>query len=371
MAMVMQGVLLTGHGGPEMLHYRQDVPRPTPGPGEVLVRLRAAAVNNTDIATRTAWYAPAPTDGADQADTPRIVTFSKRTIDFPRIQGAGGAGVIAAVGPGVPGDRVGQVVVVDPYLRDLTLPPPAQLSVFMGSGCDGCFADYVTVRSENALAIRAPMTFAELACLPVAYQTAQEMVTRGRIGPGDKVVVTGASGGVGFANLQLARLHGASVLAVAGADKHAALRELGADQVIGRDADVSAAAEALWGERPVDVVLDVAGGPAFGNLLHSLRRGGRLVCAGAIAGAMADIDLRVVIYRDLEILGVGTSQPQVMQALLDQAETGALHPVISHVLPLADLARAQALFQAKSHVGKIVIDIHRAADTALPQPLEG
>jgi len=357
----MRAVLLTGHGGLDQLEYREDVARPQPGPGEVLVRLRAATVNNTDLATRTAWYAR--TDD-EPSDAPKIETFNKRSIQFPRIQGAGGAGIVEAVGSGVPVARIGEVVMVDPYLRDLSLPPPAQLALFMGSGCDGCFADYVAVPAENAVSVESDLSFAELACLPVGHQTAEEMQQRAGIKPGNKVVISGASGGVGAANVQLARMRGAEVLALAGRAKHDAVRALGATHVIDRDEDVVAASERLWGERAVDVVLDVVGGAQFPALLHSLRRGGHIVSAGAIAGPLAEVDLRAVIYRDLRISGVGTAQPEAMAALSRYAGEGRMKPSIGAMFPLKDLAAAQGAFIEKAHVGKIVVDIENAGASA-------
>jgi len=357
----MRAVQLTGHGGLDRLRVTRDAPVPVAGPGEVLVRLRASAVNNTDIATRTAWYARGDDE---EAGATKIVTFSKRSIAFPRIQGAGGVGIVAAAGEGVPAGRLGEIVLVDPFIRDASLAPPAQLSIFMGSGCDGCFADYVTVPAENAIPVRSKLTFAELACLPVAYQTAEEMLDRAGVADGDRVIVTGASGGVGAAAVALAAVRGAQILAVAGAPKREAVLALGAHQVAARDDDIGAASTALWGEAGVDVVIDVVGGPGMPALLGCLRRGGHLVCAGAIAGPSAELDLRVLIYRDLKVSGVGTSQPGALQRLAALAEEGRLRPAVSRVFPLEDLASAQEAFLSKTHVGKICIDIHRADEQA-------
>ncbi len=207
----MRAVVLTGHGGLDKLEYREDWPTPEPGPGDVVVKVGACGLNNTDINTRTAWYsrtvskgitAAAGSDGFDTADA-GTGSWGNAAITFPRIQGADVAGAIAAVGKGVDPGRIGERVMIDPWLL------AAGRSDYFGSECDGGFADYTRVRSANAIAISASLTDAEIATFPCAYTTAENLISRAGLKPGETVVITGASGGVGSAALQLCKLRGA------------------------------------------------------------------------------------------------------------------------------------------------------------------
>lgn len=369
----MRAVTLIGHGGLDKLVYRTDVAVPQPGPGEVLVAVRACGVNNTDINTRTGWYAPSVTTGVTEelatkgvADTKGdLGSWDRKGLGFPRIQGAAAAGKIVGVGAGVDEKRIGDVVVVDPVVRDMSRTRWARGIQYIGSERDGGYAEYVAVPSVNALAVQASLSFAELAALPCAYQTAEEMQLRTRLSKGETVVVTGASGGVGSANVQLAKMRGARVIAIAGKDKEARVRELGADLFIARGTpDLADALGKLVQERGVDVVLDVAGGDDILHLWRSLARAGRFATGGAIAGPMATVDLRDLIYKDLEMYGIANPEAEAMQNLVRYVETGKLRPVVSQVFPLPELGAAQAAFATKGHVGKIIMDIDRGQESA-------
>ncbi|MEU1181934.1 alcohol dehydrogenase family protein [Streptomyces sp. NPDC005820] len=362
---VMRAMVLTGHGGIDKLVYREDYPVPSPASGQVLIRVKASSVNNTDINTRTGWYAP----GVTGALTPEIgllglqqedadMTWDRNPLGFPRVQGAAIAGEIVAVGEGVPADRTGERVIVDPVIRDARLPRWARGVVFVGSECDGGYAEYAAVAAENAFPVRTELSDAELACFPCAYSTAEEMLQRTQVSEGETVLVTGASGGVGSANVQLARLRGARVVAVAGASKEAAVRELGADFFIPREeGDLAGAVHRLVGERSVDVVADVTGGPALTDMLRVLRRGGRYVTGGAIAGPVPPIDLRDLIYKDLTMIGVANPERDSFVELVRHIESGELRPVVDKVFPLRELPRAHEYFVRKAHVGKVVIAV--------------
>ena len=365
----MRAVSLSGHGGLDKLVYRTDMPVPAPASGEVLVAVRACGVNNTDINTRTGWYAPSVTTGVTEElatqgvadDSEDLGSWDRQGLSFPRVQGAAPAGVIVAVGAGVEARRVGSTVVVDPVVRDMSRTRWARGVQYVGSERDGGYAEFVAVPAANALSVRSELSFAELAALPCAYQTAEEMQLRTRVASGDTVVVTGASGGVGSANVQLAKIRGARVIAIAGWQKEAQVRELGADLFIPRGTpDLSAELAALAGERGVNVVLDVVGGDDVLHLWRSLARAGRFATGGAIAGPMATVDLRDLIYKDLEMYGIANPEPEAMHNLIRYAESGKLRPVVSAMFPLAQLAEAQAAFAGKAHVGKIIIDIDRA-----------
>ena len=347
----MHGVVLTGFGGYERLVWRDDLPVPVPGPGEVLVRIGAAGVNNTDINTRIGWYSKAvAADTATGADTgfdaAEADGWSGAEFSFPRIQGADAAGRIAAVGEGVSADRIGQRVLVEPVFRG------ADGSVrYFGSECDGAFAEYALAPSQHAHAIDCALSDGELASFPCAYSAALNMLNRAGQAAGERVLVTGASGGVGSAAVQLARARGGNVWALAGADKADAVLALGADRVVARDADLVDA----FGRDSVDVVIDVAGGTQFGALLQVLRPGGRYAVAGAIAGPMVELDLRTLYLKDLSLFGCTVLGEGVFAELVGHIESGRVRPLVAATYPLGDIASAQAEFLTKRHVGKIVL----------------
>ena len=350
----MKAVLLKGHGGPEQLDYRDDVPVPTPAAGEVLVRIGAAAVNNTDINTRVGWYSRSVTTATDAAaaQTASAATdggWAGNPFVFPRIQGTDACGRIVAVGAGVTEARIGERVLVDPVLRpaDGTL---ANVG-YVGLERDGSFAEFITVPAGNASRIESALTDVELASFPCAYGTAENLLTRADVVPGESVLVTGASGGVGSAVVQLARLRGARVIAVTTRDKGGGVLALGAQQVIERGADPLHA----LGRESIDVVVDVVGGGAFASLLDVLKRGGRYAVAGAIAGPIVPLDLRTLYLKDLQLLGCTVTTPAVFARLVDLIQGGALQPVIRAVYPLADIALAQSDFLGKAQTGKIVL----------------
>ncbi len=352
----MCGVVLTGFGGPEVLQYREDLPVPRPGAGEVLIRVAASAVNNTDINTRVGWYsktsatategASAAFDSAQDADP----SWGGMPMLFPRIQGADCCGHIAAVGPGVDAARIGQRVLVRPVLRDHQSTQPYACRYF-GSECDGGFAQYTCVPATAAVVVHSAFSDAELASFPCAYSTAENLVDRAGVSAGSRVLVTGASGGVGSAAVQLARRRGAQVVALAAIDKHEALRALGAHECLPRGADV---VQAL-GKDSIDVVIDLVGGTQWPALLDVLRRGGRYASAGAIAGPVVDLDLRTLYLKDLTLLGCTFQEDRVFDQLVGYIERAEIAPVVAQTFALRDMALAQQAFEAKKFVGKIVL----------------
>jgi NADPH:quinone reductase-like Zn-dependent oxidoreductase len=342
----MRAVLLTRHGGPDALEYREDMPEPEPVPGEVRIRVRATALNNTDIWTREGAYG-APDDPDARHG------WRREAFTFPRIQGADVAGEIDAVGSGVPDTRIGERVLVDPMIYDGG-ERALVVTDYLGSERDGGFADLVTVPAGNAHAVRSDLDDAELASLPTAATTAMRMLGRAGLTRDETVLVTGASGGVGSAAVQIAKDRGARVVAVAGEAKHAAVRALGADVVVGRDADLPAALHAA-GIDEVDVVADVVAGKAFGDLLRVLAPLGRYVVAGAIAGPVVETDLRTIYLRQLTLVGSSFGTHADFAAVVDLANRRALRPLVAGRYPLAELGRAQADFVAKDFVGKLVV----------------
>jgi NADPH:quinone reductase-like Zn-dependent oxidoreductase len=359
----MRAVVLTGHGGLDKLEYHEDWPTPTPGPGEVLVRVGACGLNNTDINTRTAWYSKSVTEGInaggkagfDKADA-ESGSWGNSSIEFPRIQGADVAGRIAAVGSGVDDGRLGERVLLDPWLLASGDYLDSARSMYFGSECDGGYAEYTRIRSENALRIDTPLNDAELATYPCACTTAENLVARTGLQPGETVVIAGASGGVGSAAIQLCRLRGARVIAIAASAKQARLTELGAHAVIDRNSlDLERAIVAAAGGK-VDVALDVVGGAMFMPLINALRQGGRYSTSGAIAGPLVEFDLRQLVYKDLQLTGATIVPPGTMQRLVRLIEQGLLKPLLAQTFPLRELGKAQEVFMRKQHVGNIVVE---------------
>ncbi|MDH3634191.1 MAG: alcohol dehydrogenase family protein [Gammaproteobacteria bacterium] len=361
----MRAVVLTGHGGLDKLEYRQDWPMPVPAEGEVLVRVAACGLNNTDINTRTAWYSKMVTEGITDAagkdgfagaDT-AAVSWGSTAIKFPRIQGADVAGKIVAVGDGVEISRIDERVILDPWILDTGDWLDASRSRYFGSECDGGFAEYTTIRSENAIRINTRQSDAELATYPCAYTTAENLIARTGLKPGETVVVTGASGGVGSAAIQLCRLRGARIIAIASSSKADLLKKLGTDQVIDRDTDNLEQAIRDVAGGSVDVALDVIGGSTFTPLINALRQGGRYSSSGSIAGPLVEFDLRQLVYKDLQLTGATIVPPGTMQRLVNLIEQDLLKPLLAQTFPLKELARAQETFLQKKHVGNIVVEI--------------
>ncbi len=354
----MKAVLLTGYGGFEKLEYREDVPVPVPGAGEVLIRVAAAGINNTDINTRIGWYSKSVSEGTTSEGAKAGFSEAKaadagwtgKERNFPLIQGADVCGHIVASGSGVDAARIGQRVLVEPALRAPVGFRPYE-ALYLGSEVDGGFAGYVKVPAVHAHAVKSPLSDAELAALPCAYSAAENMIERAGVSAGESVLVTGASGGVGSAAVQLARRRGAQVLAVTSAGKADEVRALGAQQILDRGRDLAAqtATESL------DVVIDVAGGPQWPCLLDLLKRGGRYAVSGAIAGPIVSLDLRTLYLKDLRLLGCTVLERQVFPNLIGYVERGEIKPVLAGTYPLKEIVRAQQDFLAKGFVGKLVL----------------
>jgi NADPH:quinone reductase-like Zn-dependent oxidoreductase len=241
-------------------------------------------------------------------------------------------------------------VVVDPVLRPSGDDADEQCT-YLGSDRNGAFAEFVCVPSGNAFSITSSLTDAELASFPCSYSAAENMLTRAKVGHGETVLVTGASGGVGSAAVQLAVRRGAKVIAVAGASKMDKVAQLGASEVLPRGSDILA----RIGANSVDVVIDVVGGPQFDSLLEVLRREGRYAVAGAIAGPIVNLDLRTLYLKDLRLLGCTIPEPEVFPNLVGYIERGEIRPIVACTHQLSAIVAAQRDFLSKRHTGKIVL----------------
>ncbi|MFD4481688.1 zinc-binding dehydrogenase [Streptomyces sp. NPDC058471] len=342
---LMRAVRITGHGGPEVLELA-EVAVPAPEAGEVLVRVGAVALNNTDLWTREGAYGRPGDPGAKSG--------WRGPIGFPRIQGADVAGRVVAVGTGVEHSLVGRRVVVDPAIYD-SEGPDANPVGLMGSERDGGYAEYVTAPAERVHDVTgSPLTDDQLASLPTAYGTALGMIERGRLRKGETALVSGASGGVGLALVQLARARGATVLAISSGPKIDAVREAGAHAVIDRAGDIAEQTRAAAPDG-IDVALDVVAGELVGEGLPLLREGGRWVIAGALGGYDVTFDVRRLYLHNAQVIGSAMHTPTHFGLLMDLARRADVQPVIAAAFPLEQAARAQEELSRREHVGKIVM----------------
>ena len=232
----MRAVALTGHGGLDKLEYREDWPKPEPRTDEALIRVRACGLNNTDVNTRTGWYSQADSGTASETETDGA--WGGAAISFPLIQGADAVGVVEAVGAAAAAaapELLGRRVMIDTWLRDWNEPLNLEKCGYFGSECDGGFAEYATVHHRNAHPVESALGDAELATFATSSITAENMLSSVQVGAGDEVLITGASGGVGSALIQLCKRRGATTIALCAKAKAGRVRELGADVVLAYD----------------------------------------------------------------------------------------------------------------------------------------
>jgi NADPH:quinone reductase-like Zn-dependent oxidoreductase len=343
----MRAALFRQHGGPEVMEVA-EVPDPLPGPGEVLVRVRAAAINHLDVWVRRG--------------------LPSLPVVFPHILGGDACGVVAALGPGAKGVKEGDRVVVNPGLTcgrcarclsgEDNLCPQFQM---VGEHTWGVEAELIALPAVNVAQAPDGPSDAELAAVPIAYMTAWQMlVDKARVRRGEKVLVMAAGSGVGVAAVQIAKLHDAHVIAAASTDeKLARARALGADETLryGEGIDLGAELKRLTRRKGVEVIIESAGGPHFPVLVRALAVGGRLVTCGTTAGYEATIDLRYVFWRQLSLLGSTMAPKARLLTLLGLVGEGRLKPVVDRVLPIAQVADAHRLLEGRQVFGKVVLAI--------------
>ena len=352
----MGAMVTMGHGDLDQMVWHAEWPTPRPGADDVVIKVGACGLNNTDVNTRSGWYSKAVTEATtggafaevDDADP----TWGGAPITFPRIQGADVCGEIVAVGADVDPARIGERIITDNWLRDPEDPQNMDKTGYFGSERDGGFAEYTSVPARNAIAVNSDLSDAELATFSCSYSTAEGMLTRAAVTEHDTVLVPGASGGVGGALVQLAKLRGARVIAMASEAKHKQVSAFGPDRILPRAPE---ALNSLLANERVTVLADVVGGPQWAKLIDVLVRGGRYTCSGAIAGPMVDFDLRTFYLRDLTFTGSTIIDPKVMHTIVGYIENSSLKPALAATFPLKDLRAAQAAFIAKEHAGNIVV----------------
>lgn len=341
----MQAMVTLGHGGYEQLVYR-SLPLPQLQAGQVLLQVLAAGINNTDINTRLGWYG-----AAALADADAPLGWNGAT-PFPLIQGADCCARVVALAPDVQtvqGVQIGARVLVRSCMRVAGF---GQADTrWLGTDFDGAFAQYLAVPASEVFALHSDWSDVELASLPCAWGTAENMLERAGVAAGERVWVTGASGGVGSAAVQLARRRGAHVTAITSRDKRDAVAALGAHAVLCREDG----APAYAGLPAPDVVVDNVAGAGFGALLKALQRGGRYVSSGAIAGPEVALDMRDFYLKDLTLIGCTAWAAPVFPNLVGYVERHEIRPVVAASFALQDMAQAQQMFLDKRHTGNIVL----------------
>ncbi len=350
----MKAVVTTGNGGYDKLVYK-EVPMPVIGPGEVLIKVLAAGINNTEVNTRLGWYSASVTDSTNstsdsQPDEQQTEDGGwNKPTPFPFIQGTDCCGEVISAADGVDSSLLGKRVLVRACMRESDF--DLLDCVWLGSDIDGAFAQYLKAPAGEVFPVNCDWSDAELGTIPCAYGTSENMLHRAVLKAGETVLITGASGGVGSATVQLAKRRGARVIAIAGEDKQQAVAGIGADQVLGRDTNLLE----VLGEQSVDLVVDNVAGNGFPTMLKLLKRGGRFVSSGAIAGPIVELDMRDMYLKDITLIGTTAWEEPVFPNLIRYIEQGEIRPLLAKTFPLSGIAEAQQEFLLKTHVGKFVL----------------
>lgn len=351
----MQAVVTAATGDYDKLECR-IVRLPELEAGEVLLQVLAAGMNNTEINTRIGWYSSSVASGTEAAASAEGQLGAavsdggwNATTPFPFIQGTDCCGRVVAVAAGCDAELIGARVLVRACMHPAGF--ASTDSVWMGSDFDGAFAQFVKVPASEVFSVQSDWSDAELASIPCAYGTAENMVHRAGVTSGEHVLVAGASGGVGSAVVQLAKRRGATVTGIAAKAKMQQLLDMGADHVIDRRDDVVGS----LGEESVDVVVDNVAGPAFAGMLQVLKRKGRYVSSGAIGGPIVALDMRNFYLKDLRLIGCTAWDEPVFPNLISYIEREEIKPLVAKTFPLVKIADAQREFLEKKHVGNFVL----------------
>lgn len=327
MAQTMRAVIMRQHGGPEVLSY-EEIDRPVPKAGEVLVKVAACSLSRFDTFIREG--------------------MPGRTIHMPHVGGTDVAGWIEALGPGVSGLENGIPVLIDSFWN----------REMMGESYWGGFAEYVVVSAQGILKLPEDKRFVEYSCLPTAYGTAYRMLhTRGQLKAGESLVVMGASGGVGVACVQLGARAGAHVIACTSSEEKARqLKAIGANEcAVAPDGQFGKQIWNLTGKKGADAVVDFIGTATWSQSLRSVKHGGRLLCCGATTGFEANTDLRYLWTREMDIRGSDGWSNDDLRQLMAILARNEFDPAIHAVLPLSRIQDAMREVEGRSCFGKVVV----------------
>ena len=340
----MKAVVFNQHGGPEVLQY-VDVPNPRPGPGEVLIEVKATSINHIDIFLRRGM--------------PGI------KVPLPKIVGSDAAGIIRELGRDVSGLTPGQRVTINPGIAcghcefcSAGFGSQCVSWAMVGENRDGAYAEFVVVPAHIVLPIPDHISFEEAAAAPLVFLTAWSMmVGKGNIRPGEDVLILGAGAGVGTAAIQIAKLVGCRVFATASnAEKLQRAKELGADFLINYTTEeFDKTIRDLTNKRGVDIVVDYIGADTWVRSLRSARRGGRVLTCGATTGFAPQTDLRHIFFRQVQVLGSTMGSHREFVDVMKCVFRGQLKPVIDQVLPLPEARKGHELIEQRAVFGKIVL----------------
>ena len=351
----MHAVMLTGHGGIDMLVYKTDVEVPLPKSDEVLIRVKASGVNNTDINTRIGWYSKSVNTDTNKGGASGLEdakkndsSWSGKPLKFPLIQGADVYGEIVKVGSDISPKRIGESVLVRTMQEN---PHTSENNCWtLGSECNGGFAQYTAVRSSEVFVINSDWSDTDLGSIPCAYSTAEGLLHRAKLEK-ETILITGASGGVGSAAIQLAKLRDATVIAQCAVEKKEEVIQIGADKIVFRNSDLLKEV----GRDAVDIVIDLVGGPKWTQLLDILKPGGRYATSGAIAGPIVKLDLRTLYLKDLTLYGCTFQSKEVFRNIIKYIEENKIKPLVAKSYPLKEIKKAQLDFLSKKFTGKLVL----------------
>jgi len=340
----MKAVVFNQHGGPEVLQY-VDVPDPRPGPGEVLIEVKATSINHIDIFLRRGM--------------PGV------KVPLPKIVGSDAAGIIRELGQDVAGLTPGQRVTINPGIAcghcefcSAGFGSQCVSWAMVGENRDGAYAEHVVVPAHIVLPIPEHISFEEAAAAPLVFLTAWSMmVGKGNIRPGEDVLILGAGAGVGTAAIQIAKLVGCRVFATAStAEKLQRAKELGADFLINYTTEeFDKSIRDFTNKRGVDIVVDYIGAHTWVRSLRSARRGGRVLTCGATTGFAPQTDLRHIFFRQVQVLGSTMGSHRELLDVMKCVFRGQLKPVIDRVLPLSEAQKGHELIEQRAVFGKIVL----------------
>ena len=342
----MRAIAIREHGGPEVLR-EEELPTPEAGPGQVLVRIDAVALNHLDL-----WV---------RRGLPGL------RLTYPHLLGCDMAGTVAALGPGAAGPAPGSKVVVNPGIscgrcRECLLGRDNLCREYgiLGEHLSGGYAEYIAVPAANVIPRPANLTAPEAAAYPLTMLTAWQMLVRkAQVQPGETVLVLGAASGVGTAAVQIAKLFGARVIATSTSDaKLERARAIGADDTINTQSrDLVEGVRELTGKRGADVVFEHIGRELFAKAILSCAKGGRIVTCGATTGFDPIVDLRHIFFRQISILGSTMGSKGDLHDVTAHIAAGRLKPIVDRVLPFGEAANAHRLLEDRSQFGKIVLSM--------------
>ena len=351
----MKAILTEGIGGYEKLKYCEvDVPKISSD--EVLLRVLAAGINNTDINTRIGWY-----DTQVDSDTRSLMRSKQKkvtsqkglgwngTTNFPLIQGTDCCGEVVLAGSKSSEYLLGKRVIVRPCMKTSKIDTTQR--IWMASDFDGAFSEFVKVPEKDVFVVESNWKDCELASIPCAYGTAENMLYQSKCNSGTKVLITGGSGNVGFAAIQLAIKRGADVAILTSTGKKKFFKKFHLSHVA---EDINQTINA-FGERSFDLIIDPVGGKNFPLLLKLLKKAGTYISSGAIAGPVVSLDLRDLYLKDLKVLGATAWSDNVFPNLITYIENNDITPVVAKTFPLCDIVSAQKEFLKKRLLGKFVL----------------